>query len=65
MINHEIIKYNDDLYFVYRKFKQSQIKEDKINELMKLLDCNLVLKKTEQEPILFYLKKIPELELIN
>jgi hypothetical protein len=65
MINHEIVKHNDKLYFVFRKYKASHIKQDKILELMKLLECDIVLKKNEQESILFYLKEIVDLDVLN
>jgi len=65
MINHEIVKHNDKLYFVYRKFQAHHVKEEKIHELMQLLDCNLVLKKTQQSTQLYYLKEITDLDILN
>jgi hypothetical protein len=65
VINHEFVKHQDKLYFVYRKFDMSKIKEDKIFELMKLLECDIVLKKQTENVILYYLKEIPELDIIN
>jgi hypothetical protein len=65
MINHELIKHQDKLYFVYRKFNANHIKEDKIHELMNLLECNIVLKKTQKSVELYYLKEITELEILN
>jgi hypothetical protein len=62
MINHELINYNDKLYFVYRKYSASKVKENKIIDLMKLFECDLVLKKNNQETILYYLKEIKELD---
>jgi len=63
MINHELINYNDKLYFIYRKYNASIVKEDKIIDLMKLLECDIVLKKNNQETILYYLKEIKELDV--
>jgi hypothetical protein len=53
------------MYFVYRKYKASLVKDDKVIELMKLLECDIVLKKTNPDVILYYLKEIPELEILS
>lgn len=65
MINHELVKYGDKLYYVYRKYKASHVKEDKITELMNLLECNLVLKKTHGDIFLYYLKEVFELDILS
>lgn len=67
MINHELIKYNNKLFFLYRKFKTHHVKSDKIHDLMYLLECNLVLKKTTEQNVeyLYYLKEVPDLEVLN
>ncbi len=65
MINHELVQHNGKLYFVYRKYKMGVVKEDKIHELMKLLECDIVLKKTNPDVILYYLKEISDLEILN
>jgi hypothetical protein len=65
MINHELIHHNNKMYFVYRKYKASLVKDDKVIELMKLLECDIVLKKTNPDVILYYLKEIPELEILS
>lgn len=64
-MNKELINYQDKLYYVYRKFKITDVKKDKIHELMKLLDCNMVVKKNTQQndEYLYYLREIPELEI--
>jgi hypothetical protein len=64
MINHDLIKHQDKLYFVYRKFNTNQVKENKIHELMNLLECDIILRKTQQTDELYYLKEIVELEII-
>jgi len=67
MINHELIKYNNKLFFLYRKFKINQVKSEKVHELMTLLECNLVLKKTTEQNVeyLYYLKEVPDLEVLD
>lgn len=62
MINHELIKYQDNLYYVYRKFNSNKVKENKVHDLMRLLECDIVVKKTDAETILYFLRLIPELE---
>lgn len=61
MIRQEIIKFNDNLYTVYRKFSEDAVRIDKVQQLRELLECDIVLK---QNNWLFYCKLIPELEVI-
>jgi len=67
MIKYEFINYQNKLYYVYRKFKISHLKSDRIHDLMRLLECDVVVKnKNQQEDeYLFYLKEIKELDIIQ
>lgn len=66
MINHKFLNHNDKLYFIYRKYKESQIKKDKINDLKELFECDIVLKnKNNEEVYLLFLKEVAELEILT
>lgn len=59
----ELINFDNKLYYVYRKFKMSQIKEGKINDIKDLWGCDLVLRtKSDSDEVLF-LREIVEAQL--
>lgn len=59
----ELINFDNKLYYVYRKFKMSQIKEGKINDVKDLWYCDLVLRtKSDSDEVLF-LREIVEVQL--
>ena len=62
MIRHEMVKFNDNLYFVVRKYPEDIIKTDKIQELRELIGADIVLR---QNGWLFYCEQIPEAEIIE
>lgn len=63
---YELINYNDKLYYVYRKFRESQIKKEGINELKEFWLCDIVLRNTHNnESYLWYLREIPDAEIIE
>lgn len=61
MIRQEIVKFNDTLYIVKRKFSAEAVRIDKVQELRQLLECDIVLK---QNGWLFYCEQIQEAEVI-
>lgn len=62
MINHNLVNYNGNLYFIKRRFNELAIKPDKIQELRELIDCQIVLKK---DGYLWFCELIPEAEIIE
>ena len=64
-LNKELVQYNNKLYWVYRKFKSSSIKEGKINDVKDLWNCDIVLKTRNDSDELLFLREIPEIELVN
>ena len=62
MIRHEMVKFNDNLYFVVRKYPEDIIKTDKIQELRELIGADIVLR---QNGWLFYCEQIPEAEIVS
>jgi len=66
MPNYEYVQYQDKLYYVYRKFKHNQIKEQYIQEIKDLFLCDIVLKQKNQDnDLLIFLREVVELEILN
>jgi hypothetical protein len=66
MLNKELLNYNNKLYWVYRKVKESHIVSSKVNDIKEFWDCDIVVKqKFTEDSILIFLKEIPELEILN
>lgn len=65
MFPKEMITYQNKLYWVYKKVKQTQIKEGFVNDVKELWDCDIVLKhRNVDDEFLIFLKEIPDLELV-
>jgi hypothetical protein len=66
MLNKELINYNDKLYWVYRKVKQSHIKENYINDIKDMWLCDLVLRsKNQDETQLLFVREIEEAKIVK
>ena len=66
MLNKELINYNDKLYWVYRKVKQSRIKENHINDVKDMWLCDLVLRsKNQDETQLLFVREIEEAKIVK
>jgi hypothetical protein len=66
MLNKELIHYNDKLYWVYRKVKQTQIKENHINDVKDMWMCDLVLRsKHQDETQLIFVREIEEAVIVR
>jgi hypothetical protein len=66
MLNKELIHYNDKLYWVYRKVKQSHIKENHINDVKDMWLCDLVLRsKNQDETQLLFVREIEEATIVK
>jgi hypothetical protein len=61
----ELVNFNNKLYWVYRKFKSSGIKDGKVNDVKELWNCDLVVKSRSDSDELLFLREIPDLELVN
>ena len=65
MLNKELINYQDKLYWIYKKIKVSQFKEDFVNDFKEFWDCEIVLKhRNNNDEFLLFMREIPEVELI-
>jgi hypothetical protein len=62
MINHQLVNYNGNLYFLKRHFNELLIKPDRIQDLRELLKCDIVLRKDNH---LWFCELIPEAEIIE
>lgn len=66
MINKELINYQDKLYWVYRKVKQSQVKQELITELRDFWMCDLVVRdRNSDDSGLIFLREISDVVIIN
>lgn len=65
MIPKELVQYQNKLYYIYRKIKQTQIKEGYINEIREFWMCDVVVKsKQNNDDTLLFLREIEEAEVI-
>jgi hypothetical protein len=62
MINHQLLNYNGNLYFLKRRYVELSVKPEKIHELKDLLQCDIVLRK---DGYLLYCVLIPEAEIVE
>lgn len=65
MIPKDLVKYQDKLYWTYRKVNQGQVIEERIQDLKEFWYCDIVLKqKTSQGEVLLFLREISDVEVI-
>jgi len=65
MIPRDFVKYQDRLYWTYRKVNQGQVIEERIQDLKEFWYCDIVLKqKTPQGEVLLFLREISDAEII-
>jgi hypothetical protein len=61
MLPKEYVTYQDKLYWIYRKVKQSQIKEGSVTELKDFWMCDVVVKSRNQnDELLLFLREIED-----
>jgi hypothetical protein len=62
----ELINYNNNLYWVYRKVKQSHIKQDFISEMKGYWLCDLVVRdRNSEQPNLLFLREISDAVIVK
>lgn len=65
LLNKELVKYQDRLFWVYRKLKSEQVKEQYVQEIRQYWGCDLVLKqKTPQGEVYLFIVEIPNLDVV-
>lgn len=66
LLNKELIKYQDKLFWVYRKIKQELVNEKYIQDLREFWMCDIILKqKTPQGEVFIFLREIPEAVIVS
>jgi hypothetical protein len=66
MLIKELINYNDKLYWIYRKVKQTQVNENHINDIKDMWLCDLVLRtKNQEETQLLFVREIEEASIVR
>ena len=64
MLNKELVNYQDKLYWVYRKIKQSQVKDGSITDLKEFWMCDMVIRnKNQTNDTLLFMREIEEATL--
>lgn len=66
MLPKEFVKYQDKLYTVYKKVRQTAIKEGYVNDVKEFWDCDVVVKsKINNDDTLLFLKEVEEATIVN
>jgi hypothetical protein len=68
MLNKELLNYQDRLFWVYRKVRENQIKEEGILLVKDFWHCDMVLKQNNHhggDVMLLFLREIPEVEVLE
>jgi hypothetical protein len=65
MLNKELVNYQDKLYWVYRKVKNSQVKEGSITDLKNFWMCDMVVRnRINNDDTLLFMREIGEAEIV-
>jgi hypothetical protein len=66
MLNKELLNYNNKLYWIYRRIKESNVVPTRVNDVKEFWGCDIVLKQNVGEDnILIFLREIPEVEVLQ
>jgi hypothetical protein len=66
MLSKELVKYQDKLYWIYRKVKSSTIKEGHVNDVKEFWNCDVAVRNRNQnDDIILFLREIPEATLVD
>jgi hypothetical protein len=66
MLNKELIQYQDKLYWVYRKVKQSNVKSEYVSDLKEFWLCDMVVKnRNTDDADLLFLREISEATIVE
>jgi hypothetical protein len=62
----EFITYNDKLYVIYRKLKNGRVKDEYLDNIKDIWNCDLVLKSKQQDLLhILFLREIKDAEVLN
>jgi hypothetical protein len=66
MLKKDLINYQDKLYWIYRRLKQSSVREENVQIIKDFWYCDLVLKfRNNEDDSLLFLREIPDVEVLN
>jgi len=66
MLNKELLKYQDKLYYVFKKLKQSQVKEGYVNDVKEWWNCDVVVRSRQQnDDTLIFLREIEDATIVS
>ena len=66
MLNKELVQYQDKLYWVYRKIKNSQVKEGSISDLSDFWMCDVAVRNINQnDDLLLFLREIEDAKIVS
>lgn len=66
MLPREYVTYQDKLYWVYRKIKQSQVKEGFVSELKDFWMCDVTVRsKNQNDDLLLFLREIEDAKIVT
>lgn len=66
MLNKELLKYQDKLYYVFKKLRQSQVKEGYINDVKEWWNCDVVVRSRQQnDDTLIFLREIEDAIIVS
>jgi hypothetical protein len=66
MLTKELVNYHDKLYWVYRKIRQSQVKDGSITDLKEYWMCDMVVKsKNNNDDVLLFMREISEATIVE
>lgn len=66
MLNKELVNYQNKLYYVFKRLRQSQIKEGFINDVKEWWRCDVVVKSRQQnDDNLLFLREIEEATIVS
>ena len=66
ILGKELVNFQNKLYWVYRKLRQSSIKDGYINDIKEYWDCDLVVKNRQQnEEVILFLREIEDVTIVS
>lgn len=65
-MNKELVNYQGKLYWVYRKIRQSQVKDGSISDLKEFWMCDMVVKsRNNDDDVLLFMREIEEATVVT
>jgi hypothetical protein len=66
MLNKELVQYQGKLYWIYRKIKNSQVKEGSISDLKDFWMCDVAVRNRNQnDDLLLFLREIEDAKIVS